>query len=163
LFPLNERRKLWDGVARCIALEFPQLKHTRTWRSRFMAASFMVATLVLLAGWIMTFRLWGVGVGIFSFFAAFIGWIVLFVVTDQSLIRWTAFLRDEIPVANAGDLARVVMGMNPSWFSSGLEDGKRLSKDLVWSKLVEIFCDQLQVERDEVVPDASIAEDLGVD
>jgi hypothetical protein len=57
----------------------------------------------------------------------------------------------------------VVMGMNPSFFKSKHEDTKRLSKDSVWTKLVEIFCAQLQVEPDEVVPSANIAQDLGVD
>lgn len=163
LFPFEQRRELWDRVTHSIALEFPQLKHTRTWRGRFITAGFVLATVTVLTCWTMAFRLWGVGGGTVSFFAAFVGWVVLFGVTDRSLIRWTPFLRDEIPVTNAGELSRVVMGMNPSRFTSSQENGKRFSKDFVWTKLVEIFCDQLQVEPDEVVPGASIVEDLGVD
>jgi acyl carrier protein/energy-converting hydrogenase Eha subunit A len=163
LFPIEQRRYLWGGLAHSIALELPQLKHTRAWRSRFITAALVLATVIVLACWLIVFRLWGVGGGIISFLAAFVGWVVLIGVTDTSLIRWTPFLRDEIPVSNAGELARVVMGMNPSCFRSSPENGKRFSKDYVWTKLVEIFCDQLQVKPDEVVPGASIAEDLGVD
>ena len=163
MFPVKDRRRLWSAVASCIELDFPQLGHTRIWKSRFITASLIAASVIVLTCWILAFRSWGVGGGVISFFAAFIGWIVLFGVTDQLLTRWTPFLRDKIPVANAGELARVVMGMNPSFFTQTQENRTRFSKDFVWTKLVQIFCDQLQVDPDEVVPGASIVDDLGVD
>jgi acyl carrier protein len=163
LFPMQSRRKLWANIAQCIQLAFPQLKHTRTWRSRFITISLVVATAIVLTCWIAAFRLWEIGGGIVSFLAAAVAWVLLFSVTDASLIRWTPFLRDELQVANVGELARVVMGMNPSRFCSSTDGGARPSKDSVWTKLVEIFCDQLQIAAEEVVPDANIAQDLGVD
>lgn len=163
LFPLEERSRLWNEVAGCMPLHFPQLKHARFWRSRFIMASMVLASIVVVTCWIEADRAWDLGEGLGSVVAATVVWVVLLTIIDRLLVRWTPFLRHEIPAGDAGELARVVMGMNPSVFTSTPENDKPQTEDMVWARLVEIFCDQLQIEPQEVIPRARIAEDLGVD
>jgi len=69
----------------------------------------------------------------------------------------------ELPVQTAGDLARMVLTMNYAAFAPASGSTQPLSREFVWERMVYIFTDQLQIDPEDVVPEADFALDLGVD
>lgn len=80
--------------------------------------------------------------------------------------RWTdSFLRADrsrFNVETAGDLASMVLTMNYSVFADGSQETP-ISREIAWARIVQIFCDQMQLAPEEIVPNARIGEDLGID
>lgn len=81
--------------------------------------------------------------------------------------RWSdaflgPFASSPYTIQTAGDLATIVLTLNYDELSSKPEQRPKLTSEDVWKKLVDIFCDQLQLDPDQVVPDATIVDDLGV-
>ncbi len=81
--------------------------------------------------------------------------------------RWSdkflgPFASSPYTIETAGDLALIVLNLNYAEFSALQEKDHKLTTEDVWNKLVDIFCDQLGLEPDEVVPEATIVDDLGV-
>jgi acyl carrier protein len=66
-------------------------------------------------------------------------------------------------IQTVGDLASSVLTLNYPEFAPASEKGSKPTAEDVWIKLVDIFCDQLGVDPDQVQPSATIADDLGVD
>ena len=66
-------------------------------------------------------------------------------------------------IETAGDLANMVLTMNYSEFAASAEIGSKPTTEDVWRKVVDICCDQLGLAAEDVVPSATIADDLGVD
>jgi len=167
LFPPAERKHLWNAVTEAIGLTMPRLQYTKIWKSRFMMIAIVFSTVVVLSSGLAFHISLGLNLdrqmySLFYWVLAFFVWIILFGVTNSFLLRRMAFLRTEIPVASAGDLTQMVLALNPSAFPPAAINEKTLSKDQVWIKLVEIFCDQQGLDPEEIVPNATIAEDLGV-
>jgi hypothetical protein len=92
----------------------------------------------------------------------FFVWILIFGFSYQALFKLTPFLASELPVTSVGDLARVVLTLNSNIFSQSVECDAKLSRDTVWIKLVEILCDQQGLAPEEIIPNATIVEDLGI-
>jgi hypothetical protein len=165
--PPEQRKRLWIALSDAIGLTIPRLQYTRAWKSQFIQIAMVLAAVVVLSAGIALHITLGLNIdrqmaGLLYCAFATILWILLFVVSHSLLLRWTPFLRTEIPVANAGDLSRMVLALNSSVFAPAAPTEEPLSKDQVWIKLVQIFCDQLQLNPEEIVPDATIVEDLGV-
>jgi hypothetical protein len=70
-------------------------------------------------------------------------------------------LASEFPADTAGELAQVVLSLNQDRFQPAKSSTEQTDED-VWRRLVDIICDQRQVEREEVVPNARFVDDLGV-
>ena len=67
----------------------------------------------------------------------------------------------ELPADTAGELAQVVLSLNLDSFQPVRTSDKQTDED-IWRRLVDIICDQLQVGRDKVVPNARFVDDLDV-
>jgi hypothetical protein len=65
-------------------------------------------------------------------------------------------------IQTAGDLATSVLTLNYSEFAPVSEKDSKPTTEDVWKKLVDIFCDQLQIAPEQVVQSATIGDDLGV-
>lgn len=72
------------------------------------------------------------------------------------------FATSPYTIQTTGDLANLVLYMNYSEFAPPAEVGSRITTEDIWKKVVEIFCDQLGLDPEDVVPSATIADDLGV-
>jgi acyl carrier protein len=167
LFPLEQRKRLWKEFSDVIELTIPRLQYPKVWKGRFIQISMILSTVIVISTGIALHIFLGLSIerlmaGHFYWACAVIFWIFLATTSDLVLRRRMTFLRTEIPVVAVGDLTRMVLALNPSVFSSEAQDERPLSKDQIWIKLVQIFCDQLQLDPDEIVPDATIIEDLGV-
>jgi acyl carrier protein len=167
LFPPAHRKQLWSAVADATGLTIPQLQFPKIWKGRFIQIAMIFSTILVLSAGIALHISYGLNLepqmfGLLYWFMAIVFWIILFSASDVFLLRRMTFLRTEIPVTSAGDLTQMVLALNPSAFTPETPNEKPLTKDQIWIKLVEIFCDQLQLDPDEIVPDATIAEDLGV-
>jgi acyl carrier protein len=81
--------------------------------------------------------------------------------------RWTETIlgsrgKSDSNIQTAGDLAKIVLTMNFDEFESSPGELEPPSKENVWKRIVDVICDQMALESDEVVPEARIVEDLGV-
>lgn len=93
---------------------------------------------------------------------AFLIWIGA-AIASMSVIERLSIPRaaTELPADTAGELAQVVLSLNQDAFQTPRTTDKQTNED-VWRRLVDIICDQLQVGRDEVVPNARFVDDLDV-
>jgi acyl carrier protein len=165
LIPERSRIKLWEEIGSRIGLAFPHLRHSRQWKDRFRIASGILAALPIIAVCIALMPTGGpseVG-GFLSILLFFAFWLLLFGALYVFLLRITPGLVFDIPYRTAGDLAMGVLAMNYDALQTGSASGANTTREFVWKKLVEIICDQLQVEPEEVALDARFQEDLGVD
>ena len=166
-FPLQGRRVLWQKFSDSCELEVPRLHYSAAWEQRFMTGSAIASALLLvvpgcLLHWFSGFHFPFQISLVFYWIVAIFLWIVLFGILDIALIRACSFLRSELPAVSMGNLTRVVLGMNDTLVQTREEEHDVMSTDQVWAKLVKIIQDQLQVEIDEIVPDARFVDDLGV-
>jgi acyl carrier protein len=163
LFPDTSRYQLWNQISTNIGLTIPNLRHSLQWKNRFKILSALITTaFVLTALWpIIHFNLYPANSMVFFLFWFFV-WILIFGFSYQALFKLTPFLASELPVTSVGDLARVVLTLNSNIFSQSVECDAKLSRDTVWIKLVEILCDQQGLAPEEIIPNATIVEDLGI-
>jgi acyl carrier protein len=160
LLPDETRRAQWQNIREHVGLATPplripaDLKQDLYKRTLFVSSAIAVALCViaLWRGW------WAVPV--FIFCAIF--WILLSISSISLVERLSArLLATELPADTAGELARVVLSLNFEHFAPS-ESKTMPSDEDVWRRLVDIICDQLQIARDEIVPNASFGDDLGV-
>jgi acyl carrier protein len=167
LFPLKERKLLWGAVSDAAGMTIPRLQYSKVWKIRFIGIAMIFSTVLVLSVGVAAHLALGLNLEpqmLGLFYGLFVlAWIVLFGVCDIFLLRQIVFLRMEIPVATAGELTRMVIALNPEAFIPSAPNAQPPSKDQVWLKLVQIICDQLGLDPEEVVPHATFAEDLGVD
>jgi acyl carrier protein len=159
LLPEETRQKQWRQIVERIGLMVPPLRlpdePKQRYYKRSMAGSgvstVMLAIVALSAGWSAPL----------VFFLAIIFWIGLTAACFGLMKTLLRSLVNELPADTAGELARVVLSLNYDHFASPVTQQKPSSDD-VWQRVVDIFCDQLQIDRKEVVPNAKIVDDLGV-
>jgi acyl carrier protein len=164
LLPEPTRRRQWSEIAENIALEFPHLQYPARWRKRFLRFGALISAVVVLTCAGLIVRAYpGFISGLFLWIPAFAIWIILLAVINQTLMRHATNLQTELPCETAGDLSRLVLTSNYEHFSPIGAQNSAISKEYVWKRLVDIICDQLQVQPEEVEPRATFAEDLGVD
>lgn len=160
LMPDETRTTQWQRIREHIGLQTPPLRIRPDLKQSLRKGSFFVfsaaaVVLCVLALW----RDWPLGPVIIL---SFIFWIALGVASMSLLERLSASsLATDLPADTAGELARVVLSLNYSHFETAGSSTKPTNED-VWGRLVDIICDQLQVSRDEVVPNARFVDDLGV-
>jgi len=160
MMPEAIRRRQWHELSETLALPLPKLRmidslEQRLYRTAMFLALTPIACLLYFSSRSsasLTFAL--VIASIFLWFAFFmlLSWLLI------RIFRWKAL---DLPADNAGELARIVLGLNQTAFTSE-ESYKPWTSDAVWEKLVDIIVDQLQIERSEVVPNAKFGDDLGV-
>jgi len=164
LFPVPTRKQQWYEVAQRLDLEFPYLQYPLRWRQRFFRIGAFISALVVLSCSTLLLRTFpGFASGLALWIPAFAVWMILFAGIDAILKRSGTSLKTELPCQTAGELSRLILASNYEYFSPAAAENTSASKEYVWKKLVDIICDQLQVEAAEVVPTASFLGDLGVD
>jgi hypothetical protein len=164
LLPTESRIQRWNEIGTAIDLNFPRLRHSRGAKSLFLKLSFAIATSAVIGSWtLINLRGWHPGASIFSIVPAILIWIVVFGVSDGLMTKCMLPLASELPVETTGDLASMVLTMNYAAFAPASDGIQPLSREYVWERLVHHFTEQLQLEPEDIVPEASIAVDLGVD
>ena len=164
LLPLSSRRQQWNEIAAHIRLEFPRLHYPARWRQRFLTFGAVISAVVVLTCSALIVRIYpGFITGFALWIPAFAIWMILCAAINSLLMTHGARLQTELPCQTAGDLSRLILTSNYEHFSPTASQNQAVSKEYVWRKLVEIICDQLQVQPEKVVPRATFAEDLGVD
>lgn len=163
LLPLESRVSHWRDITRRIGLEFPKLHLPSFWWKVFTSLGGVAALIVVVLAWVAARRVgWPPGDGLSFWAPALCAWIVTFIIILGALTRWTSFLATEIPCQTAGELARVVLHKNFSVFAPASGVSQPLSREVVWERIVFIFCDHMQIGAEEVVPEARIVQDLGI-
>jgi len=154
------RREQWSELGHDLGLKMPALRIPSAVRQGlYRYALFFASVPAILAFWTGLSRNWN-GLAVVSLTVVL--WITL-LWAGFSAIEWfaTPRLANELPADTAGELARVVLSLNQDTFQPAQHAGPETNED-VWRRLVEIICDQLQIERDGVVPNARFVDDLGV-
>lgn len=163
LLPQKNRREAWKQVEDAAKLTLPRLQYTAQWKSRFIAAGLISATLAILMVWrLVTFLSPSFVLSGVTFFVGASGWIAIFGITAGLLDKRATFLRNQLPCSSAGDLAMSMLALNQAEFSLTAEAKEKLTREDLWVRLVKIICKQLGLEPHEVVPEARFVEDLGV-
>jgi hypothetical protein len=90
-------------------------------------------------------------------------WLILLAGTSVVLRDFQHRGARRLPVATAGELARMVLTMNFADFAPATVGGQPPSREAVWAQIVHIFSDQMQIDAEEIVPGARISEDLRID
>jgi acyl carrier protein len=164
ILPEPSRRQSWSEIAEHIKLEFPRLQYPARWRQRFFRFGALISATVVLTCSTLVLRTYpGFVSGLALWIPAFAIWMILFAAINSALNKAATSLRTGLPCETAGDLSQLVLTLNYEFFSPTATLNTATSKEYVWKKLVEIICDQLQIEPEEVVPNASFVDDLGVD
>ena len=164
LLPAQSRHRQWDEIATNIGLKFPKLQPSRSQKDMFLKLTIAIPTIVTLALWGAAHVYLGLHADrLYYWILAFIAWIFLIVTVFSLLEGVTREFALELPVANAGDLARMVLTMNFTSFVPASDGSQPLSREAVWERIVFIFSDQMQIDAEEIVPEAKISEDLRID
>ena len=156
----DTRRTQWRQIREAIGLATPALRIPAALKQALythaFALSSAIAVVLCIAG--LWHGWWAVSV----FLLSTVLWIALSVATISLAERLaTPALATELPADTAGELARVVLSLNYDRFYAPEAAAKPTDED-IWRRLVDIICDQLQIPRDEVVPNARFVDDLGV-
>jgi len=164
VFPKLTRIQRWKEIAVRSQLDFPRLEHAKRWREGLMLLGMVLASIPVIAAWWVFYALgWLPGIVVWLFaIPALVGWVVLVSRINQALLSATPWLACELPFKTAGDLAMGVLAMNYEVFDPLGDTQTPPSREFIWQRIVEIFCDELQVNPQDVRHDARIGEDLGV-
>jgi hypothetical protein len=162
LLPEETRRKKWKELAAHLGLAVPPLRMIHGLKQDLYMQAFVGGAVLAAAALLAVTKFLSVPLGLVLFIPGFILWIILGTVLSNLLIRMNVSHATELPANTAGELAQIVLGLNQEHFQLK-EQSEKMSNEAVWLKIVDIFCDQLQVDPSEVVPNASIVDDLGVD
>lgn len=162
LFSENQIREQWSAIIYESRLKLPGLRHTAMWKHWMKILSAILSVAGTITLYKILFPIPFVTLdNYFVFFAFFLLGLLLWVLLFDRLLKITHFQRSVLPVLTAGELARVALSMNGAEFFRKTEDTSKLTQDLVWIKLVGVFCDQMGFSPEDVVPSASILIDLG--
>ena len=155
------RQEQWSHICDCIGLSTPPLRIPASTKQRLYMSAFFASSAIAVV--ICITALWGGLWALPAFLLSAVFWIVLSIASMTLVLRLSApKLATELPADTAGELARVVLGLNHDHFASSESNSNPTDED-IWRRLVDIICDQLQVASDEVVPNARFVEDLGIE
>lgn len=154
LLPRATRIAAWRSIAEVSELKLPRLRHPR-WARDGIRVLTGVAAVAFFAAMVLWTHPWGL------FWLPLLGATVFVgVMVMMGLYAATPFLARELPVRTLGELSKIVLGMNLAQLAP--EDGSEepLGKGDIWQRIVHIFCDQMQLNWEQITPEARIAEDL---
>jgi hypothetical protein len=161
ILPRNSRIPDWKRIQKQSGLRFPALMHPR-W---FHWTAFGICISIYLLFCLVTAPILFEPIAPVSALRAIaFPWAVAVacIPFGMLLLRFaTPFLDYELPVATAGELARRVLSQNYAQVSRDALKAERPDINEVWRILQDIFVDQLQIDREKVVPEANILYDLG--
>lgn len=161
LFDQKLIRQQWHALADKSGLQLPSLRHTAMWKHWMQIVSALLAFIVCLTSYKLLSRFPAIDLDNSLVFGAFVlSGFVLWGFLYPALLRWTAFRGSVLPTLTIGELARVVLSMNQEEFAHEAAHGSKLTQDLIWIRLVSVFCDQMGFKPEDVVPSASIMVDL---
>ena len=161
ILPDELRRAQWQQIRNQIGLAMPPLRIPADLKQRLYKRAFTISGVIAIAA--CGFALWLGSWPFPAFVLSAILWVALSMASISLAERLAKqSLATELPTETAGELARVVLSLNCQHFTPS-EPNPKLTDEEVWSRLVDIICDQLQIAREEVVPSARFADDLLVD
>jgi len=157
LLPRPTRIAAWKSLSEVSGLGFPRLRHPRWARDTFrgLGAGAAVAFFVAMV-------LWTHPSG-FPWFPLFLATGIIGVFVTKALYAATPFLAWDLPLRTVGELAQMLLSLNPNEFDGEAQGGRLMSRDEVWGRIVRIFHEQQGIAWEEILPEARIVEDLGID
>jgi hypothetical protein len=157
LLPKPTRAAAWKCLAEVSDLAFPKLRHPR-WARDAIRGLTAVAVLAFFAAMVLWSHPWGL------FWLPLVGTTAIIgVMTMAGLYAATPFLARELPVRTVGELAKQLLGMNLAKLGPEEGGGEPPAKGDVWQRIVFLFCDQMQLDWEQITPEARISEDLLID
>lgn len=160
LLPDETRQSQWERIRQELDLVIPGLRIPSAVKQGIYKSIFVAASAVAILAMITGLSQGWSGLAVIPL--AVVLWIGLFWAGSYLLehVLGSRFA-SELPADTAGELAQVVLSLNLDVFKSPADAARTTNED-VWNRLVDIICDQLQVDRSEVVPNARFVADLGV-
>jgi acyl carrier protein len=160
LLPDDTRRTQWDRIRNALGLAMPGLRIPRDLKQDIYKRTFFFGSLLAALACIVGLSLgWHVLV---VFPLEFVLWFALAIASMPIVVRLSIpRLATELPADTAGELAQIVLSLNQDRFQPAQGTEEQTDED-VWRRLVDVVCNQLQIEREEVVPNARFVDDLGV-
>lgn len=161
LLPYESRRRQWSQIRKRLGLAMPELRIPGDVKQDIRKRTFFVGTTLAVLSFIAGLSLgWHVLVVIPL---AIVFWIAAAIASMSTVERLSMpKAATELPADTAGELAQVVLSLNQESFQPVRTSSEQQTDEDVWRRLVDIICDQLQVGRDEVVPNARFVDDLDV-
>ena len=99
----------------------------------------------------------------FPWFPLFLATGIIGVFVTKALYAATPFLAWDLPLRTVGELAQMLLSLNPNEFDGEAQGGRLMSRDEVWGRIVRIIHEQQGIAWEEILPEARIVEDLGID
>jgi acyl carrier protein len=160
LLPDESRQVQWPRIRECLGMAIPPLRIPHDLKQNLYMSAFFTSSAIAIA--LCVFALWLGWSATPVFILSAILWVPLCVggvsVAEKLATRRLA---TELPADTAGELARVILSLNYSHFAPSPDPSRPTDED-VWRRVVDIICDQMQIPREEIVPNASFTHDLGV-
>lgn len=158
----RSRPNVWREIEQQSGLRFPRLEHPGwfNWTAFLLCLSIYASVCAIMAPIFFhdfPHPISGLTAIAFPFSVA----LILIPLGMVLLRKATPFLGFVLPVATVGELARDVLAKNYPQLRQGDQKGENPDRNEIWLIVQDIFIDQLQVKREEVVPEANIARDLG--
>jgi acyl carrier protein len=157
LMPPPTRAAAWKSLEEVSELTFPPLRHPRWARDtiRVLAVAAGLAFLVVMMNWTHPSGL--------AWLPLFLAACLIVFATGKALYAVTSALAREFPARTAGELAQLLLATNFSKFGQNAPDRQPISRRDVWQELVYILGDQQGLNPEQIVPEARLIEDLGID
>jgi acyl carrier protein len=161
LLPETTRRKQWGRIVKSIGLTVPPLRFHHELKQSIYMSAFAISAVISIPAPILAVIFFSAPLGIVAFVLAFIVWIALGTALSSLLLRLNQPRATELPADTVGELAQILLSLNQTYFQPANHSAP-LTDEQVWLKVVDIFVDQLQIDREGVVPNAKIVDDLEV-
>jgi acyl carrier protein len=160
LLPDESRRTQWQQIRERIGLATPPLRIPALLKQDLYKRAFVLSSIAAVVLCITALSQGWKPLAVI--FLSCVFWIALTIGSISFLQRLSVpRFATELPADTAGELARVVLSLNYDHFAPPEAAAKPTDED-VWRRLVDIICDQLQVSRDRIVPNARFVDDLDV-
>ncbi len=153
------RRQQWQNIREGIGLQTPPLRFPAAIKQDLYKRSFFLSSAIVFVLCVAGLSHGWPDLLVISMSAVL--WIALTVAGCTVFERLSTSLATELPADTAGELARVVLSLNHEHFAAP-EAAAKITNEDIWRRIVDIVCDQLQVDRAGVVPNARFVDDLGV-
>lgn len=159
--PDETRQSQWQSIQERIGLATPSLRVPAALKQAFYKGAFFISSGI--AATLCIACLWRGWFAASVIVLSVVLWVALSIASMSIAKRLLSpKLATELPADTAGELARVVLSMNYQHFAPPEAPAKPTNEE-IWKRLVDIIQDQLQIDREEIVPNARFVDDLGVD
>lgn len=160
LLPAQSRAETWERIRRRTDVRFPDLRYTRQWNDGIMLASMAIAALPVVAVWWVMWALdWIRGLGSLLFaMPAALGFLLLESRVDKHLMEMLRKHATEVPAETVGELAAMVLELNPTILQCAQAKAAALPSLTVWDTIAGHVRDRCGLEMERIHSQTAIPE-----